>query len=280
MKNLYDDVSILVVGFDGYVDVWNHFFELMNKYWPNRPKTYLATSEAKPEYEGVEVVTAGPNTEWSLRARAGLEKITTPYVILMLEDFFITDYVDDTLVKECLELVEQDNILFYQILVQLIKQTWEKGKPYKGNKRIHIIPSDKKYGINLQAAIWNTDFLREKIGTENYNAWLFEMNQLDTERYNQEKIDYLIDDRNILNITHTVVQSKYLRGAVRRIEKQGHHIDLSERPMLSKKDDFKYNLKLFMYSVTPKWLVGPAKSIGRLMKVDFVTDRISKNKNV
>ena len=276
MRNLYDDVSILVVGFDGYVDVWNHFFELMNKYWPNRPRTYLATSEAKPEYEGVEVVTAGPNTEWSLRARAGLEKITTPYVILMLEDFFITDYVDDMLVKECLELVERDNILFYQILVQLIKQTWEKGKPYKGNKRIHIIPSDKKYGVNLQAAIWNTDFLKEKIGNENYNAWLFEMNQLDSERYNQEKIEYLIDDRNILNITHTVVQSKYLRGAVKKFEKQGHHIDLNERPMLSKKDDFKYNLKLFMYSATPKWLVGPAKTIGRLMKVDFVTDRLSK----
>ena len=276
MRNLYDDVSILVVGFDGYVDVWNHFFELMNKYWPNRPRTYLATSEAKPEYEGVEVVTAGPNTEWSLRARAGLEKITTPYVILMLEDFFITDYVDDMLVKECLELVERDNILFYQILVQLIKQTWEKGKPYKGNKRIHIIPSDKKYGVNLQAAIWNTDFLKEKIGNENYNAWLFEMNQLDSERYNQEKIEYLIDDRNILNITHTVVQSKYLRGAVKKFEKQGHHIDLNERPMLSKKDDFKYNLKLFMYSANPKWLVGPAKTIGRLMKVDFVTDRLSK----
>lgn len=276
MRNIYDDISILVVGFDGYADVWNHFFELMNKYWPNRPKTYLATSEAKPEYEGVEVVTAGPNTEWSLRARAGLEKITTPYVILMLEDFFITDYVDNTLVKECLELVEQDNILFYQILVQLIKQTWEKGKPYKGNKRIHIIPSDKKYGINLQAAIWNTDFLKEKIGNENYNAWIFEMNQLDSEKYNQEKIEYLIDDRNILNITHTVVQSKYLRGAVRKIEKQGYHIDLNERPMLSKKDDLKYNLKLFMYSATPKWLVGPAKSIGRLMKVDFVTDRIAK----
>lgn len=77
---------------------------------------------------------------------------------------------------------------------------------------------------------------------------------------------------------HTVVQSKYLLTAVKRIEKQGHHIDLNERPMLSKKDDFKYNLKLFMYSETSKWVAGPAKSIGRLMKVDFVTYRIAKNK--
>lgn len=61
----------------------------------------------------------------------------------MLEDFFITDYVNNDLVKKSLELVEKDHIKFYQILVQLIKQTWEKGKPYKGDKHIHIIPENK-----------------------------------------------------------------------------------------------------------------------------------------
>ena len=37
VKDIYNDVSILVVGYDGYIDVWNHFFELMNKYWSERP---------------------------------------------------------------------------------------------------------------------------------------------------------------------------------------------------------------------------------------------------
>lgn len=56
----------------------------------------------------------------------------------------------------------------------------------------------------------------EKIGRDNYNAWKFEMNQLNGEKYNINKIEYLIDDRNILNITHAVVQSSYLRSAVKR----------------------------------------------------------------
>ena len=32
----------------------------------------------------------------------------------------------------------------------------------------------------------------------------------------------------------------------------------------------------YMYEITPQWLVKPAKQIGKLMKVDFVTDRIAK----
>lgn len=276
MKDIYDDVSILVVGYDGYIDVWNHFFELMNKYWVDRPKTYLATSELTPKYANVEVINAGVDSEWSKRAYIALDYIKTPYVILMLEDFFITDYVNNDLVKKSLELVQKDHIKFYQILVQLIKQTWEKGKPYKGDKHIHIIPENKKYGINLQAAIWDTEFLKEKIGRNNYNAWKFEMNQLNGEKYNVNKIEYLIDDRNILNITHAVVQSSYLRSAVKKMKKIGCDIDLNERKELSLKEDFKYNLKLFMYSITPNCLTKPAKAIGKLMKVDFVTDRLSK----
>lgn len=275
-KNIFDDVSILIIGFDGYKDVWDHCISLLNQYWKERPKTYLATSELAPDYNDVEIIPAGSGSEWSRKVQVALKEIDTPYVILLLEDFFISDYVNNDLVKEALELVQEDDIKFYQVLVQLLKQSWEKGAPYKENKHIHIVPRDKKYGINLQAAIWKTDFLREKVGTENYNAWLFEMNQLKTENYNVDKVEYLIDDRNILNITHAVVQSKYLRGAVKYMEKLGHHIDLSERPLLSKTENFKYNLKLFMYSATPKCLVKPAKAIGKLMKVDFVTDRLSK----
>ena len=118
MDNIFDKVSILVVGFDGYIDVWNHFFYLMNKYWKDRPKTYLATSELSPKYENVEVIKAGKGSEWSKRAYSALEQIHTPYVILMLEDFFITDYVNNDVVQECLELVEKDDIKLFELLLK------------------------------------------------------------------------------------------------------------------------------------------------------------------
>ena len=114
------------------------------------------------------------------------------------------------------------------------------------------------------------------VGTGNYNAWEFEVNQLGREDYNENKIEYLIDLRNVLKITHAIVQSQYLRGAKRKLRKLGINILEAERKQMSRSDDFKYQFKLFMYSITPKFLVKPAKAVGRLLKVDFVTDRINK----
>ncbi|MBP3819461.1 MAG: hypothetical protein J6H31_14290 [Butyrivibrio sp.] len=275
---MFENLSVLIVGFDGYEDVWNHDIELMNKYWNDRPKTYLVNSELNPNYEDVEIINAGPNSEWSRKVQVALEKIDTPYVLLLLEDFFITDYVDNSLLEDVMKTVQKDKILFYQVLVQLINQKWEKGAPFKGNRDIKIVPRDKKYGINLQAAIWDKEYLKKVVGDGNYNAWVFEVNQLETNNYNEDRIEYLIDTRNILNITHAVVQSKYLRGAVRKLKRIGVEIPEEERSYLSVKDNFKYQFKLFMYSITPKCMVKTFKQIGRLFNIDFVTDRINTSK--
>ena len=78
-------------------------------------------------------------------------------------------------------------------------------------------------------------------------------------------------------MTHAVVQSKYLRSAAKKMKRIGCKINFDERPVLSKKEDFKYNFKLLMYSVVPKSLTKPAKKIGKLFKIDFVTDRIANS---
>jgi hypothetical protein len=270
------DLSILIVGFDGYKDVWDIDIYLLNKYWSNRPKTYLATSVLKPEYNNVEVIATGDGSEWSKKAYNALKVINTKYVLLLLEDFFISSPVNNTLVLDSLQLIKENKIKFYQVLVQLIKSSWEKGAPFQGNKHIKIIPQDKKYPLNLQAAIWDREFLMETIGEGNYNAWQFEIKQIAISDINVNRIEYLIDDRNILNIEHTIVQSKYLRAPLKRLQIKEPCIDFSSREVLSYKENFKYQLKLLMYSLTPQCLVKPFKRIGKWLSIDFVTDRVAK----
>ncbi len=278
MTTNFKDISILVVGYDGYKDVWDHFFTLLNKNWTNRPTTYLASSEIIPDYENVIAIPAGKDSEWSKRALAGLSRINTPYTLLLLEDFFISEPVDNEKFDHILTLIKQYKIKFYQICVQLYKQKWAKGESFNGYKHLHIIPFGKKYPINLQAAIWETDYLRDCIGSGNYNAWQFEINHINDVNYNLGKVDSLIDESNPLNIIHGIVQSKYLRGALKQLKKAGYEIncDNSVRSTLSIKDNFNYNLKLIMYSFTPKFLEKTFKKVGRMMKIDFVTDRINK----
>ena len=90
------DVAVLIIGFDGYKDVWDSYFELLEKYWSDRPKTYLATGELRPNYNNVTVISAGKDAEWSKKAMAALQQIEEEYVILLLEDFFTTTYVDNS----------------------------------------------------------------------------------------------------------------------------------------------------------------------------------------
>lgn len=271
----YSEISVLIVGYDGYKDVWDYCIDLMNKYWPNRPKTYLVDSELAPLYKNVQIINAGADSEWSKKVQVALSQIHTPYVLLLLEDFFITDYVDNNKINQVIQLVKNNDIKFYQLFVQAIRQTWIKGKRFCGYKGIRIIPKDKKYGLNLQAAIWNREFLKKAVGNGNYNAWEFEIKHLHV-NCNSERVECLLDNRNILNITHAVVQSRYLPDAIKIMRKMGYYIETTQREVLSQKDAFKYKLKLFMYSVTPRFLIKPFKAIGRMMHIDFVTDRINE----
>lgn len=267
-KNL-SDISLLIIGYDPYIDVWNHYFELLEKYWPRRPRTYLATNTLKPKYPHVKVLPAGKDAEWSKKVSEALKQIDTGYVILLLEDFFTTGKVSNQCLDDLMGLIMENHITY----CKLLNQSKMKGKPFCGRKYLHIIQEKEEYGISLQPAIWEKKFLMELVGTENYNAWMFERNQIKNRYQNKNGIYCVADDRNILRITHGVVQSKYLRKAVRVFKKQGYELDVKTRKVMSVSDTIKYRMKQFFSEYTPKPLKPFAKSIGRLCNISFVTDR-------
>ena len=267
-------VSLLIIGFDPYKDVWDHYFELLEKYWQDRPKTYLATNEIVPDYHNVEVLPAGKNAEWSQKVIKALTQIDSEYVILLLEDFFTTSAVDNSNIEELVEYMESYHLNY----CKLLNQSKIKGHKFCGKKYLRIIDKNADYGISLQPAIWRKEFLIELVGTENYNAWIFEFRQVKEKKQNKNRIDCIGDRRNILKITHAVVQSKYLRSAVHVFKKQNYILNTSVRPMLSVKENFKYRLKGFFSEYTPKFIKPFLKKIGRIIKIDFVSDRQLKEK--
>lgn len=277
-EQCFDNVSVLVIGFDGYKDVWNHCFKLMNKYWPYRPNTYLVTSILKPDYEKVTVIAAGPDSEWSKKAMTALKSITSKYVLLLLEDFFISDNVDNEVFNDTIESIKKYNIKFYQLSTQLFDNFKENGLAYKNNRDIVVIPSNKRYPINLQAAIWERVFLMDCIGEGNYNAWEFEVKHMQISNVNTDNTQFLIDNRNILKIIHAVVQSKYLPGALSKLRQRGYEISLNERNVLSKKENFKYQLKLLVYTILPECIRKYFKKLGQLLGFVFVTDKVMLSK--
>jgi hypothetical protein len=270
----YDNISLLIIGYDPYKDVWDHYFDLLEKYWPDRPRTYLATNTITPAYKNVTDIPCGADAEWSRKVYQSLDKIPTDYVILLLEDFFTTRPVNGERFEKLITFLERHKVDY----CKLLNQSKIIGPAYEEKHALHILSENTTYGVSLQPAFWKKSFLKELVGPENYNAWNFEFTQVKNKTHTRKDITCLGETSNVLEITHAVVQSKYLRSAIRTFKKQGYTIDTTVRPAMSAKDDFKYNLKLAVNHKAPKWLKPALKSIGRKMHVDFVSDRMGESK--
>ena len=241
-------LTLLLVSYDGYSDMWPTFFECKEKFWPDCPyPIVLANNEKDFAASNLKVLNCGKEAQWSTRTRMALENIDTKYVMFLLEDLFISDKVKTEHIEGALDLMDKDGIDYYKIKsFSSIDTVLYKKIPY-----LHVIPQNLRYGISLQAAIWDKDFFKQKIGEGNYNPWYFEAerNRESSENSESEKMVGLYDNRNILNICHMVVQGKYLPNAVKYMLAKDIQIDTTQRSVMPLKQLCNYKFKLFVLSI-------------------------------
>ena len=269
-----DDLTVVFVGFDGYSDMWDDCFNLYNEFWPDCPyKTIFVNNEKKVEYNNIEVLNAGKDAEWSKKVQTALKEVRTNYVCLLIEDFFLGKKVNSLLIKEVLNIIKLENIKYYKI-TNMNRVFKNRDKKYKNYKHLHQIRNNDEYGISLQGAIWEKKYLQELVGKENYNAWEFEFNRVKETNLNSKgfRLGCVYDDRNILNIKHGVIQSKYLPDTVKYFKKINKPLKVN-REILSQKSYFKLKMTMFFKAIIPIRFRGKAKNIGRKIGFKFVSDK-------
>ncbi|MBE0067689.1 hypothetical protein [Thermoanaerobacterium thermosaccharolyticum] len=267
---LKSDMAIVVVSYDGYSDLWDDFFTLLNKYWGDRPyPTYLANNVKQVNYEGVKVINCGKDAKWSTRTRIAVQQIKEPYICLLLEDYFIGAQVNNEAVYEALDLIKQDGIIYYKLNNFSRVNT----KLYNNIDYLYTIPENLEYGVSLQPAIWKRDYLLELIGDEDYTAWEFELDQVKKASHGSNKPLHgcVFDKRNILNICHGVVQGKILPTAIQYFKNKGYNLNLSNREVMSRKEFAYYRLKGIGKYFVPKFLRNAAKNILEILGFRFMS---------
>src|SRR5436853_473924 len=99
-----DKVSVLYMSCNKYSDLWIEYFKLFRRYWADCPfKIYILTDKKGPNVEGVRVIATGEDLSWSDNLLFALQGIKTPYVLLLLDDFLILDYVPNTSVSRMIQ---------------------------------------------------------------------------------------------------------------------------------------------------------------------------------
>lgn len=266
------EMTILFIGFDGYSDMWDDCVRLFKKFWPDCPyRTIFINNEKEVSWDGVEVLHAGKDAEWSRKVQLGLRSTETPYVCLLLEDFLIGEKIDTKNIDKTVKFIIKENIRYFK-LTNMSRAVKNRDPNYKNIKYLHIIPESDEYGVSLQAAIWDKKFLEEKVGNDNYNAWTFEFDRvLEAEgKPDTANPGCIFDDRNILNLKHGVVQSKYIPGTVRYFKMIGEPLNI-EREILTYFQYYRIQFVSLCKYLMPKSLRKPIKSILEKCGMKFVS---------
>ena len=271
IEQLDSNLALLVQSCDKYSDVWDDFFNLRDRFWPDCTfKWYLAT-DAKPyNKEGVEVIHFGNIREWTTCMLKTLEKIKEPYVALFLEDAFIYKKIDNEIIKQDVQFVIDNKVDF---LTLEKKPKFIPPEEYKYFAPHYVvIPKHQKYGVDTAAAIWNKNFLLELLSREVSDAWQFEIN-LCKLAATEEGLPGLIlyDERGPFNISpvEVVRLGKIKPDAVKFFHNLGYDLQ-TQRPRLSKWQVLQEKLKVKLYYL--KYGRKTLKRIGRLFGFQFLSE--------
>lgn len=187
MTQLSKKLTILLNTCDAYEDLWIPFFTLLKRYWISADIQIVLNTESKDfSFPGLDIqcVHSPGEQRYGKRMLNALKKIKTPYVLSMLDDFFLRFPVNEARIQQIIDWMEADrNIVYFNCDPNQTYADWEVDK-YPGFRRI---PNGNDYVLSLQGAIWRTEKLK-KFWLPNVNPWEWEMiTNIKTGRYSTYK---------------------------------------------------------------------------------------------
>lgn len=281
-------LAIVGIFYDGYKDCWEDFIRLFLSNWKDCPyELYIVNNTEEISMTGasnIHVIHAGANAEYSMKVQTALNKIDADYYLLMLEDFFFGNMLNKDCLSDIINYIRSHRIKYYA-LSSMSSFTKYKSKLYDPSKDyLYEINPNRKYTLGCQAVIWEKSFLSQCIGTDNYNAWVFEgalskSKEVHTKRFLKNCVK---DDRNILGLKHGILQGKMIPSTVRYFKKQNSPLQTT-RVTMSKKDYCFYVIKSLIAQNSStklrniiKRIVGQKKNGAVIDKYSVEIDKIIK----
>lgn len=225
--------SVFVASCDAYADLWKPFFTLFWQYWPDCPfPVYLGANNLRHDDARVTTIPSARGLSWADQAREQIGALGTPYVLVVLEDYF---WRKPTPTKEVLTLFERLRALDGMML--RLTNRPRPDEPVAGNPSFGRIRPGAPYRISTQAAIWRKDLLLELI-QPGESIWQFE-------EAASRRSDRLVDGfystwHQVLPYGyHVVQQGRWFRHEAQRFGRMNIGCDLTARPVMTQSEAYK-----------------------------------------
>lgn len=162
------DCTLLVSSYDGGEDLWPGFFTALTTQWPELDLPIVLNTESKScSFPGLDIKTfsfyPGTPPKWGERLIKTLQQIDTEYILLFLEDFWLTAPVDDAFFRKCLGYMRANPDVATLSFKPTPGPNIQDGRFERFERRPQKPEQQFHYRLNCQVAIWRRKRLIEFI---------------------------------------------------------------------------------------------------------------------
>jgi hypothetical protein len=247
-----DAVAFMVVSCDKYSDLWDPFFHSLRKYWPDCPySVHLLANHKSYDAPGVTVVNVGEDRSYADNLRAAIDQIDEPWVILWLEDVFVSEPVDTQRFAAMIREAQSVPVGYLKLTSQLPLSYAD-----EGGKEIGPLPKGVRYRSAIGLSLYRVETLR-KLLVPGASAW-----DLDTSAMSDDMEEpfYALTPRAArrppIVWTHGVIKGQWFWPAVPFLRREGFATVVGGRQRLSAKSYLYvrlYELRTVLYRTLRKY---------------------------
>lgn len=233
LESMSNKVRIIVPSCDAYADLWDVFETFFLRYWPDCPlEVSLITNKKQPESKLFNVIIVGEDKDWSSNLIKALVRVKEPYVLLLLDDLILTQYVNNGRVNNALNWVISQGFNYLRFCP----------RSYKGTRYnilgIGEITKKSFYRASTVGCLWKKEVLVNLL-KEGETAWEFE--HYGSIRSNRYDHFYITKDR-FLPLINSVIRGKWHPDFLNFLKREGFVIQSGSRTALTCRETAKHNL--------------------------------------
>jgi len=256
-------VIVLVVSCDRYADVWKPFFALFWRHWSDCPyPVYLGANRQTFTHPAVKTVLTNGDTSWADSTRKMVEQIDSPYILMVLEDFFLRCSVDTERIDRLVSALDALEGGYLRL-----KPFPKPDRPVALYPEIGEIEREAPYRAALQAAIWKKDTLLRLL-FDGETAWDFE--NLSSWRSNGLDVGFYCTWTQALVYYPAITYGEWTPRGVRICQEEQLPCDLSRRRIMNHKEAASFYRRVavgsLMNRVPWKW----RRRVGTLLRAMHV----------
>lgn len=239
-----NDLTMIINSCDKFSDLWDIHVQLLEENWNDRGiRTIISTDkQTSKQYKNVEIISSKDGDEITSRLLYTLSKVDSEYILITLDDYFLTKKINTNDIYELVDYMKVNNVDY----IRMFKRTKSKKIVFK-NMNLRLLTLEQNYEVNLYPGLWKKSFLLKTID-KSLNAWQYEVSL--TKKAKMLGAKCLVCNNNYFPILDVIRKGKLLRKANRYLKKK--KLSLPQRELISRKEEIRIKIFTLGRRILPK----------------------------